>query len=155
MKVQEYDLRLREDGTCYLHKHGRPESKSEYVYVDTPDAIYEFMESQYKLSSLAYEVIYMIAVNTKSRILGVFPISMGTVDVSILSPRDVLMRALLVGAKGIILVHNHPSGIPLPSTADIDSTRRVKEAAQLMNINLLDHIIIGKYLYSMSKNGEI
>ena len=70
-------------------------------------------------------------------------ISKGTLNASIVHPRDVFRVAIIHGAAAIILVHNHPSGDPSPSQEDIDLTRRLVEAGKLMGINILDHIIIG------------
>lgn len=68
----------------------------------------------------------------------------GTVDQAPIYAREIVKRSLEVGASGLILVHNHPSGDPTPSRADIDMTRKVKEAVESMGIALFDHIVIGK-----------
>lgn len=78
----------------------------------------------------------------------------GTVDHTPVYPREVLKRALDLGASGFIMVHNHPSGDPTPSKADIDLTRRILDAAERLNIQLLDHIVIGKYGRYTSMRGE-
>ena len=68
----------------------------------------------------------------------------GTVDHTPVYPREVVKRALDLGASGIIMVHNHPSGDPTPSTADIDMTRQVATAAKALGISLHDHIVVGR-----------
>ncbi len=68
----------------------------------------------------------------------------GTVDHTPVYPREVIKRALEVAASAIILVHNHPSGDPTPSTADIDMTRRLIEAGDKLSIKVHDHIVIGR-----------
>jgi DNA repair protein RadC len=67
-----------------------------------------------------------------------------TVDHTPVYPREVVKRALELAASGIILVHNHPSGDPTPSNADIDMTRRIVEAAEKLSITVQDHIIVGR-----------
>lgn len=74
-------------------------------------------------------------------------LTIGTADASLCSPRDVFRRALDAGAVSFLLLHNHPSGDPSPSKEDVQLTRRLKEAGNLMEIRLVDHIIIGDRRY--------
>jgi hypothetical protein len=71
----------------------------------------------------------------------------GTMDACFTSPREIFSKALLVGAVGIILAHNHPSGYSEPSMADFSLTKRIKEAGKLLNVELLDHIVVGNNCY--------
>ena len=89
----------------------------------------------------------LLMLDTKSKLLGESNISKGTVNASLVSPRELFIEALDCGAVSIILLHNHPSGDPTPSQADILFTKRVKEAGELIGISLLDHIIIGNNCY--------
>lgn len=86
--------------------------------------------------------------DTKNHLLGEEMIFKGTVNGSFVSPREIFLTAMSYHAVGILLVHNHPSGDPTPSQADLDVTQRIAEAGELLGIPLLDHIIIGdcKYL---------
>lgn len=93
------------------------------------------------------EVMKLLMLNTKSNLIGEHMISKGTVNASLVSPREVFIEALEKHAVYIILMHNHPSGDPTPSQSDILLTRRVKEAGSLIGIELLDHIIIGNNCY--------
>ena len=86
--------------------------------------------------------------NTKARLIGETNISKGTVNSSLISPRELFIEALEKNAVSIILLHNHPSGDPTPSREDILITQRIKEAGSLIGIDLLDHIIIGNNCYS-------
>ena len=74
-------------------------------------------------------------------------ISKGTVNASLVSPRELFLSALRFHAVNLILVHNHPSGDAAPSQADIDLTRRVQQAGELLGVHILDHIIIGDCQY--------
>lgn len=93
------------------------------------------------------EHMKLLMLNTKSKLLGEKNISKGTVNASLVSPRELFIEALEKDAVSIILVHNHPSGDPTPSTEDINLTNRVKSAGALIGIELLDHIIIGNNCY--------
>ena len=84
-----------------------------------------------------------------------FELSHGTINYTVISPREVFIRLCLCGATNFILAHNHPSGDTIPSTADIELTQRIKEAGQLMNINLLDHVILGDSSFSFKRDSDI
>lgn len=94
------------------------------------------------------EHIKLLMLNSKSKLLGESEVSKGTVNASMISPRELFIEALNKQAVSIILLHNHPSGDPTPSKTDILLTKRVKEAGDLIGIELLDHIIIGDNCYS-------
>lgn len=93
------------------------------------------------------EQMICMMLNTKNQLLGEEQISRGTVNASLVSPRDLLLAALRHHAVHIILVHNHPSGSPDPSREDLLLTRRIQAACQLVDIPLLDHIVIGDHRY--------
>lgn len=89
------------------------------------------------------EVIKLLLLNTRGKLIGECVLSIGTVDMALISPRELFIEALQRKAAAIILLHNHPSGDPEPSREDVHITRRVYEAGALLGISLLDHIIIG------------
>ena len=93
------------------------------------------------------EFMKLLMLNTKSMLIGETDISKGTVNASLISPRELFIEALEKEAVSIILIHNHPSGDPTPSSQDILLTKRVKDAGSLIGIELLDHIIIGNNCY--------
>jgi DNA repair protein RadC len=93
------------------------------------------------------EHIKLLMLNSKSKLLGEADISKGTVNASLISPRELFIEALNKQAVSIILLHNHPSGDPTPSKTDLLLTKRVKEAGEIIGIELLDHIIIGDNCY--------
>lgn len=100
------------------------------------------------------EVTLLIMVDTKNQFLSDKVISKGTVNASLISPREIFLESLNNQAVYIILIHNHPSGDPTPSKEDILATKRIKEAGMLIGIMLLDHIIIGDKRYiSMKEQG--
>lgn len=120
-----------------------------------PKAVVEVLNSLFRLDKQAEEYVYMLAMNTKGRALGVFEVSHGTVNQSICSPRDIFIKALLCGAVRIILVHNHPSGDPAPSTEDITMYKRLREVGDLLDIKILDSIIVGNEYFSFQECGML
>ena len=89
----------------------------------------------------------LLCLDTKCRILREALITVGTVNSTLVSPREILIEAVQNGAVNIILIHNHPSGDPNPSVEDIETTERIRKAAEIVGIDLLDHIIIGDNKY--------
>lgn len=102
------------------------------------------------------EVLKLVMLDTKSRLIRDRDISKGTINASLVSPREIFVEALKNGAVFILLIHNHPSGDPTPSLEDVAVTRRVAQAGALLGISLVDHIIIGDRSYvSLKDRGMI
>lgn len=100
------------------------------------------------------EFMKLLLLNTKSRLIGETDISQGTVNAAVISPRELFIEALQKNAVSIILLHNHPSGDPTPSEEDILITRRIRDAGEMIGVDLLDHIIIGNNCYiSLKEKG--
>ena len=97
------------------------------------------------------EVFAILCLTTKYRVLAYHEISRGTLNATLVEPRQVFTAALLAHAAVIIAVHVHPSGDPTPSADDFDVTRRLAAAGNLLGIDLLDHIIIGDHRYCSLK----
>jgi len=93
------------------------------------------------------EMVFCMMLDTRASLICDECISIGTVNASLLSPREIFTRALECRAVSIVLVHNHPSGDPTPSEEDIQATDTVKKAGEIIGISLLDHIIIGQKKY--------
>lgn len=83
--------------------------------------------------------------------MGIFELSHGTVNSSLITPREVYMKALLCGASTIVLAHNHPSGDPTPSELDINAMERIKDAGDILAIPLMDFIVCGDNCYYSAK----
>ena len=96
-----------------------------------------------EMRRLRKESLRVVLLDTRYQLVRVEEISLGTINESIAHPRDVLRPAVISSAYAIVVVHNHPSGDASPSQTDHSLTRRLAEAAELMQIKLLDHIIIG------------
>ncbi len=109
--------------------------------VDSPESIAKiYME---ELRYLKKEIVKLLLIDTKGNIVGDVQLSEGSLNSSIVHPREVFKEALIRSANKVIIIHNHPSGDPGPSEQDIQITRRLSEAGEIMGVELLDHIIIG------------
>lgn len=96
-----------------------------------------------RLSGIRKEVFCVLLLDAKHRKLREVQISEGSLTASIVHPREVFAPAVRDSAAAVILVHNHPSGDPAPSPEDVEITRRLKEAGELMGVRVLDHVIVG------------
>ena len=105
---------------------------------------------------LKQEVLKLIMLDTKNNIVGIKDVFKGSLNTSIVHPREIFKEALKKSSSSIIICHNHPSGDPTPSKEDINITIRLKECGKIMGIDLLDHLIIGNNKYiSLKEKGII
>lgn len=111
--------------------------------INSPDALAEGFKKVIKLDQLPKEHLVLMTLNTKLKIIGVHIVHIGSIDTSIVHPREIFQMAILDNAATIAIAHNHPSGDPTPSNEDVNVTKRVAEAGKLLGIGLIDHIIIG------------
>jgi DNA repair protein RadC len=109
--------------------------------LDTPELINELLGAE--LRALSRETLRAVLLDTKFHLIRVEEISQGSLNESLAHPREVFRPALIYSAFAVILVHNHPSGDPAPSSADHQLTRRLAQSAEMLQIRLLDHVIIG------------
>jgi len=101
------------------------------------------------------EHFFLISLNTRNKVKFVELVSIGTVNASLVHPREVFRRSIITGATSVIICHNHPSGDADPSPEDINITRRLIEAGKIIGIEVLDHVIIGAKSLSMKEKGII
>lgn len=151
MRVTEYTMELNNERIPSLVK----EKSTNYAPLKkckSPNDIECMMREVYRLDKRAEEHLYMLAFATNMSLLGVFEISHGTVNSSVVTPREILIRALAIGATSIALVHNHPSGDVQPSKSDVDVTKRVRKACEIVGVQLCDHVIIGDTRFSFMEN---
>lgn len=111
------------------------------VPLDEPALVYRFLAPE--LQALRQEVVLVLLLNQRLRLIQQVEIFRGTVNESPAHPREILAKALAMNAPAFVLAHNHPSGDPSPSDADKRITRRIREAADAMGIEFTDHLIIG------------
>jgi len=129
-----------------------PFDEGKKIAVKSPEDVVRLIKTE--LKDKKKEHFFVILLDTRNQYLGKDKVSVGSLDTSIVHPREVLKPALSLSAASVILVHNHPSGDPEPSEEDIKLTKRLVEAAEIMGIDVLDHIIIGdkKYLSLKARN---
>ena len=113
--------------------------------LNTPEKIAEYYMEP--LSKLEQEEMHLVFLDTKNRRIQDVLLTRGTVNASLVSTRELFIEALRYCAVHVVMLHNHPSGDPSPSPEDIAVTKKVKEAGELLDIRLLDHIIIGDNRY--------
>jgi len=118
------------------------EMRGEAPMLDTPERIAELLREENRFFEV--ETFQSVLLNTRRRLIRVEQISQGTLDTILVHPREVFRAAITANAAAVILVHNHPSGDPTPSEADIKATRDLIRAGQLLKIELLDHVILGR-----------
>ena len=130
--VPRFDVRLVRDGRV---------ATLEPTIICRPEDTLPVLEAE--LSELGYEKFIALALNTKNHVTAVLPVSSGSLNASIVHPRELFQRAILANCASLILAHNHPSGDPAPSPEDIALTRKLIEAGLLLDIPVLDHIVLG------------
>jgi DNA repair protein RadC len=117
-------------------------SRKETLDVRLPDARAVFVWAESRLGSLDHEELWVLALDGQNRLRAARRVASGGLHGMFVAPRDPLRAALREGASGLVLVHNHPSGDPTPSTEDIRFTSAVAEAAQVVATPLLDHVVV-------------
>ena len=122
------------------------ELQRESPVLETPEAVAGLLREQNRLKEV--ETFQILLLNTRRRLIRVEQVSQGTLDTILVHPREVFKSAIAARAAALVLVHNHPSGDPTPSEADIKITRDLIRAGQLLKIEVLDHIIIGQPSHS-------
>ncbi len=124
------------------------------IRFSSPETIANYYMEQ--MRHLKVEQAVLLFLDTKCQLIRDMELSKGSVNSSITAPREIYLNALKYGAVYIILLHNHPSGDPMPSKEDIITTKRIREAGLLIGIQLMDHIIIGDNMYiSLKEQGYL
>lgn len=130
------------------------QQRKSVLNLNNPESVADyFME---EVRHLEYENVILLLVDTKCNLIKSEILSKGSLNSALISVRDIFVRALRARAGGILLIHNHPSGDPTPSSNDLEITARIKQAGDMLEIPLFDHIIIGdKRFVSLKQNGCI
>ena len=120
--------------------------------MDSPEKVKTYLRAQMK--HLPYEVFSCLFLDTQNKVIKFDTLFKGTLDSASVYPREVAKQSLEHNAKSVILVHNHPSGCAEPSQADKSITQRIKQALLLLDINVLDHFVVGNpEVFSFAENG--
>jgi len=136
-----------------LTRRALAQELAEKPALQSPQAVRQFL--QLHLQNKMHEVFCVLFLNTQHQLIACEEMFRGTLDSAAVYPREIASRALQLGARSIILAHNHPSGQAQPSMADKQLTQRIREALALLDIGLLDHLIIaGAATCSMAERGD-
>ena len=130
---------------CELSRRMSRIQFSESYAFTTPQSIADYYMAY--MCRLGHEEVHVMMLDTKQHMISECLLTKGTVNASLIAPREIFIQALKAGAVSIVLVHNHPSGDPTPSREDMLTTKRILDAGALIGIELLDHIIIGNNCY--------
>ncbi len=133
-----------------LAKRMEQERREDSPVLDNPETVVSFMRETNRLKNV--ESFQALLLNTRKRLIRADEISRGTLDTLLVHPREVFRAAIAANAAGVVLVHNHPSGDPAPSEADIKVTRDLIRAGQLLKIEVVDHVIIGRATAERAKD---
>lgn len=155
VRMTKYKTKLTENKRVILDKEVTKNCPDLTYAIKSPEDAAIVGKEFMRIHEESEEYMYMICMNTKNRIIGVFEISHGTVNASLVTPREVFQKALLANAVNIILLHNHPSGDSTPSNSDVDITKRLVEAGKIVGIDVLDHIIVGDKYSSLKEKGYL
>ena len=118
------------------------ELRQDAPLLETPESVAALLREQSRRADV--ETFHIVLLNTRRRLIRVEEISRGTLDTILVHPREVFKYAIAANAAALVLAHNHPSGDPTPSEADIKVTRDLIRAGQLLKIEVLDHVILGR-----------
>lgn len=155
VRMIKYKTRLTENKRVTLEKEVSTNHPELSYAIKSPDDAATVGKEFMRIHEESEEYMYMICMNVKNKIIGVFEISHGTVNASLVQPREVFQKALLANAVSIIVMHNHPSGDCTPSREDIEVTKRLVEAGKIIGVEVLDHIIVGDRYSSLKEKGYL
>jgi len=125
-----------------LARRVRSQPLGDTPLLNRPDLIREFLQPT--AQGLAVEKFWVLSLNRKNRLIRCTEVSSGTATAALAHPREVFREAMGAAASAVVCAHNHPSGDPAPSAADVQITRQLREAARTVDIQLLDHVILGR-----------
>jgi DNA repair protein RadC len=142
-KIPRYKISMVREGDLF----------AERKRISSPQDVFNVVQGF--LEDADREYFMILTLNTKNHINGVNVVSVGSLNASLVHPREVFKAAILGNAAAIILVHNHPSLDPSPSPEDLEITRRLVEAGRLLGIEVLDHVVVGDGWVSLKERGVV
>lgn len=144
-RIPIYQVKLVRDGS----------QKAERKKVSHPAVAAEVLREY--LDGVDREHFVALLLDTQNQIIGIHTVTVGTLDASLIHPREIYKAAILANAASVVLAHNHPSGDPTPSAEDRAVTRQIRSAGRTIGIEVLDHIIVGDSprFYSFLESGAL
>ena len=116
--------------------------RSSQIFLDEAQKVWDYLYPEVRADTV--EKVWVLCLDRKNKLIRAEPITSGTASSSLVHPREVFRPAIRHGASAIILAHNHPSGDPTPSSADLKVTKKILEASKAVDLSMLDHVIIGE-----------
>ena len=116
--------------------------RSSQIFLDEAQKVWDYLYPEVRADTV--EKVWVLCLDRKNKLIRAEPITSGTASGSLVHPREVFRPAIRHGASAIILAHNHPSGDPTPSSADLKVTKKILEASKAVDLSMLDHVIIGE-----------
>lgn len=116
--------------------------RSSQIFLDEPQKVWDYLYPEVRTDTV--EKVWVLCLDRKNKLIRAEPTTSGTASGSLVHPREVFRPAIRHGASAIILAHNHPSGDPTPSSADLKVTKKILEASKAVDLRMLDHVIIGE-----------
>lgn len=150
--IQGTETQITKLESLFEISHRLENEHLDFKKISSPSDVAEHFKA---MKHLQVEEFRIVILNTKNHIIKTSTVSVGTLNASLVHPREVFKEAILNSAYGIILLHNHPSGDPSPSKEDLLLTERLTEVGKVMGIQVLDHIILGNSFYSFKEQGLI
>jgi DNA repair protein RadC len=144
--------RLASDQEIAVALSSRLQARYDRKSLTTPDASFDYLRANYAMET--QEVCGCLLLDNQLRLISIVELARGTISECAVHPRQIAKAALDANASGVMLFHNHPTGVPTPSGADINFTRKTNEALKLFGIQLHDHFIVGgAEVLSMARRG--
>lgn len=156
MRITTYRTEMDKDKRPILIKENACNYTAENS-MNQPEKIVKMVNEVFHLNLRTEEYVYLICLDSKTRVLGIMEVSHGTLSMSLCNPREVFLKALCLNTDGIVLVHNHPSGDVTPSREDFQAKTKISELGKILAIPLRDFIIVGENgtYYSAYKNNHM
>lgn len=154
-RMTKYTTKLTDNKRVVLEKEVSMNYPTLSYAIKSPDDAVRIGREFMGIHKEPEEYMHMICMNVKNKVIGVFEVSHGTVNASLVTPREPFQKALLANAVSVIFMHNHPSGDCTPSREDIEVTKRLSEAGKILGVEVLDHIIIGDSYSSLKEKGYL
>lgn len=133
MRITTYTTRIK-DNLNVLVKERAYNYKTENSHLESADKVVKMMCDVFQIHLRAEEYVYLLSLDIKCRVLGIFEVGHGTVNACLLHTREIMIRNVLCGASAFIVAHNHPSGELSISRDDVSTTKKLYEAGELMGI---------------------
>lgn len=129
-------------------------TRQERFKIKSPICVYDLIKRQ--IGNKASEEFIMVGLNTKNEVVCTYIVTRGSLNASIVHPREVFRTAIMNNCANIIVAHNHPSGDPTPSYEDVEVTKRLMDAGNILGIDVLDHLVIaGDEYVSIRESGHL